>query len=240
MHKLILSFFVVILVSSCAFLTFRTITLQSQNETADIPLDKRYLYITAIEKKPIKSIISKKMYNLLAHHFTKNGWKIVNNRQNAQYVLSWIILNDSALSTSYIPQYGDTTISSITTSSRGSADYSGISSIYGNIIDTSGDISYSENSFTNINYNQGIIGYSPISLMNYFNGVGFKVIDIVKNQEVYSFVLGVSDYSYVNDNDVVAYVNWCLKNQFMGTDDERVDIYCDINGKKVKCSTSIF
>lgn len=224
------------LLSSCMLFTFRTITLSSENETYNIPQHERYVYITPLKEDPIITIKERKINNVLAYYFSQNGWKIVNNKQNTKYVLGWIQIGTQNLNTSYIPQYGDTTISSINTYSTGSGNYAGTSSIYGNTINTYGNLNYSGNTYSDIQYNQGIVGYTPISIMQYMEVFAFYLVDMSNKQIVYSFALGVSDYSTIKDSDLIAYLSWSLKNRFWGTNGENENLDCDIDGQKIKCN----
>ena len=208
MSKVILSFFTILLVSSCVFFTSRTITLKSQNELANAPLNKRYLYIKEINPSQTNSLISKKTYNLLAYYFSINGWKIVDKMQNAPYVLQWLNISNSASATHSKPKYKET--------------------------------NYKKYQRRKINYNQEIDSYYSVKQLIYFNRIGFTIIDTTNNQEVYTFILGANDNNYISDDDFLAYMNWSLKNKFDGTNGELINIYCDSNNNKTKCSTGLF
>lgn len=81
-----------------------------------------------------------------------------------------------------------------------------------------------------------ICSYTPISIMQYMEVFAFYLVDMSNKQIVYSFALGVSDYSTIKDSDLIAYLSWSLKNRFWGTNGENENLDCDIDGQKIKCN----
>lgn len=240
--KKILFICIAFLLSSCELLILqkmlvsRRVTLSSENETYNIPQHERYLYITSLKENPIITIKERKINTILAHYFSQNGWKIVNNKQNAKYILGWGQIDQQKQSAFYSPEYGDTSISSINTQSTGFGNYTGTSSIYGNTINTHGNVNYNANTHTDIQYNQGIVGYTPVEVTRYITRFVFYLVNTNNKQVVYSLSLEVNNNSVTQDSDIIAYLNWSLKNRFWGTNGENENLDCDIDGQKIKCN----
>ncbi len=201
--------------TSCSYLFQETPKYTLSNSVLYTPEKGKSFFVDSSKK----SVEGTKLKIYLKDYLKSQGYKIVEDRDKAQYILTFTIDEKAIDKQRTVPVFGKTNVRSIDSSSSGISNtslygssnrYGSTTSLYGN-----SNTSYLQNTHQTVNYEYGVTGYKTV--IDHYNIKHFD-IDILDNKT--QDVISSSNFatSQIMDYDLfISYIQSVYNNLSMFT-----------------------